>query len=50
MPEELEGKQIWFIFVAGLIIIAITILAMWGLLRLNRYIFKIIQKKHDKFQ
>ena len=47
MPEELEGKQIWFFIIAGLIIIAITIPAMWGLLRLNRYVFKRIQKKHE---
>ena len=47
MKETLEGNQIWLYIVIWVIIVAVTILAICGLLRLNRFIFKRIQKKHE---
>ena len=47
MPEEINIKEVGYIIIIALIATAIIILAIWGLLRLNRFVFKRIQKKHE---
>lgn len=44
MPEEMNVKEF---LITVLIILVVTVLVIWGLMRLNRFIFKRIQKRHE---
>ncbi len=50
MVERIANLEFWKIILIVAAIIAVTALVIWGLLRLNRYIFKRIQKKHNGLQ
>ena len=47
MPEKLDINNIWLFILLIVVLLAVIILVMWGLLRLNKFIFKRIQKKHE---
>lgn len=47
MTDEMNIQQLWMTLVIVLIIAVIACFAIWGLLRLNRFIFRRIQKKRE---